>query len=79
MTSKVTAALAAGLLAIGILVGAAGAIVVRDASTPGIAAHMDQMSGMMAMMGGSRMMGGALISPENHALHHPIATPEATR
>jgi hypothetical protein len=75
MTTRIGAAIAAGFLAIGILVGAAGTIVVRDATTTDLADHMRAMSasagfmgsmaGMMSMMGGdmSGMMGGSPMGP----------------
>ncbi len=65
MTTRVGAAVAAGFLAVGILVGAAGTIVVRDATTTDLADHMRDMSasagsmgsmaGMMSMMGAGDM------------------------
>jgi hypothetical protein len=70
MTTRIGAAIAAGFLALGILVGAAGTIVVRDATSTDMGDHMRDMSasagsmgnmaGMMSMMGGdmSGMMGG---------------------
>lgn len=67
MTTRIGAAIAAGLLAVGILVGAAGAIVVRDATTTDFADHVRDMSastgdagsmaGMMSMMGAGDMAG----------------------
>lgn len=79
MTTRIAALLAAGFLALGILVGSAGAVLVRDATTPSLADHMADMSGMMAMMGGSSMMGGGSISPQEHAGHHASPTVEPTR
>lgn len=62
MTPRFGAAIAAGVLAVGILVGAAGTIVVRDATSPGLADHMrgmtaaadsmGHMAGMLSTMGG---------------------------
>lgn len=46
MTTRITAAMAAGMLTIGILVGAAGTIVVRDAAGPDPAGHMGDVAGM---------------------------------
>jgi hypothetical protein len=67
LTSRIGTAVAAGVLAVGILVGAAGTIVVRDATTPDFADHMGDMSaqagpmgsmaGMMSMMGNADMAG----------------------
>jgi hypothetical protein len=95
MTTRIGAAIAAGFLAIGILVGAAGTIVIGDAADPD---HMSDMAGMMAngdragmmsmmgdghmdaMMGaGSPMSPGASMSPDEHGSHHVTASPEATR
>jgi hypothetical protein len=55
MTTKSVAPIAAGFLALGILVGAAGTIVVRDATTTDFA---DQMRGMTASAGSMGSMGG---------------------
>ena len=90
MTTRIGAAIAAGFLAVGILVGAAGTIVVRDATTTDFADHMRDMSasagsmgsmaGMMSMMGsGSPMGSDAWMTPGEHESHHAIPSPEATR
>jgi hypothetical protein len=76
MTTRIGAAAATGLLVLGILVGVAGTIVVRDATTTDLADHMRDMSasagsmgdmaGMMSMMGArdmAGMMGGSLMGP----------------
>ena len=76
MTTRIGAAVAAGFFAIGLLVGAAGTIVVRDATTTDPADHMrvmaaapgsmGGMAGMMSMMGAggmSGMMGGSPMTP----------------
>lgn len=80
MTTRIGAAIAAGFLAIGILVGAAGAIVIRGATTSD---HMADIGSMMPMMGAgqmSQMMGsGSPIGPQQHEWHHPTPSPEATR
>lgn len=77
MTTKLTGALAAGALAVGILVGAAGTVLVHDATRPTIGmGDMGQMQQMMDMMGGS-MMGDAADMPMSgvdtarHDSHHP--------
>jgi hypothetical protein len=67
MTTRIGAAIAAGFLSLGILVGAAGTIVVRDATRTDMADHMGDMSasagsmgsmaGMMSMMGEADMAG----------------------
>ena len=90
MTTRIGAAVAAGFLAVGILVGAAGTIVVRDATTTDFADHMRGMSasagsmgsmaGMMSMMGsGSPMSPDAWMTPGEHESHHAIPSPDATR
>jgi hypothetical protein len=57
ITSRIAAALAAGALAIGILAGSAGTIVLRDATSP---SALDLTARMGSMMGGSGgMMGGS--------------------
>ena len=76
MTTRIGAAIAVGFLVLGILVGAAGTIVVRDVTTTDLADHMRYMSasagamgnmaGMMSMMGADAMagmMGGSLMGP----------------
>ena len=92
MTTRIGAAVAAGFLAIGILVGAAGTIVVRDATTPEFDAHMGGMAGMMSMMGAGdvagmmSMMGAGFpmppdgsMEPGEHESHHAMPSPAATR
>ena len=87
MTPRLVGGLAAATFAIGILTGAAGTIVISDATTPNLPAVMaDHMSGATAasMMSGS-MMGawpGMMTGPAAssmpgslHDLHHPTATP----
>ena len=56
MSNRIVAGVAGVALALGILVGAAGAIVVQDRTTPGTAI----MNGMPAGMGGS-MMGDSMM------------------
>jgi hypothetical protein len=77
MTTKLTGALAAGALAVGILVGAAGTVLVHDATRPSMGmGDMSQMQQMMDMMGGG-MMGDAAempmrgVDPADHQRHHP--------
>ena len=88
MTTRIGAAVAAGFFAIGLLVGAAGTIVVRDATTTDPADHMGAMTGMMSMMGAGNMpgmMGGspmtpsASMRPADHESHHALPSPEASR
>jgi len=72
MTRKLAGGIAAATLSLGILIGAAGTIVVRDATTPqpdfaaAMAEHMDGQgtAGMMSMMGGSTMGPNASMGPE---------------
>ena len=74
MTTKLAAAFAAGALAVGILVGAAGTVVVHDAARPALAmGDMAQMHEMMSGMDGSMMDGSmpsASMDPADHAAHH---------
>ena len=70
MNNRIVAAVGAGALAVGILVGAAGAVVVRDVASGANGRGMwDQM---MPMMGGGSMMGGADFDDmaQLHAQHH---------
>lgn len=55
MTTKVTGVIAAGFLAIGMVVGAAGTIVSRDDAAPDMAGHMRDITSMMSMMGAGSM------------------------
>lgn len=81
MTRRLTAAIAAGALAVGILTGAAGAVVVGNATTnAALDRHSEQMGSMMGMMGSSGMgsmmgmMGGPSgMGPNSglHQAHHP--------
>lgn len=59
---RIAAAFAAGTLAVGILVGSAGTIVLRDATAPQAltwSTQMTQAGSMVSMMGGAGMMGGS--------------------
>lgn len=62
ISTRFAGALVAGALGVGILTGAAGAVLVRDATAPAAAdlsAHIGQMGSMMSMMAGaSAMMSG---------------------
>lgn len=62
ITTRIVAALAAGALAVGILAGSAGTIVLREATNPNtvdLTAQMSQMGSMMSMMSGfGGMMSG---------------------
>lgn len=76
MSKRIVAALSAATLTVGILVGAAGAVLVGNTTTPdrmGMNGTMGQMMNMAggSMMGGS-MMGGAEFGDmaEWHAQHH---------
>ncbi len=60
MNKRLTAAIAAGAMAVGLLVGAAGAVVVDNATTSQAAGSFSQIGQMHAAMGGqtgSGMMG----------------------
>lgn len=77
MTTQRTGALAAGALAVGILVGAAGTVLVHDATRPTMGmGDMGQMQQVMDMMGGGMMGEGANMpmrggDPADHQRHHP--------
>jgi hypothetical protein len=72
MTNRLAAAVAAGMLAVGLLVGAAGAVLVGTATSPNTGGYITQMtdmheamngmlsSGMMGGQQGSGMMGGQM-------------------
>ena len=81
MSNRIVAALGAATLTVGILIGAAGAVLVGNATTPdgmGMNGTMGQMMNTVggSMMGGS-MMGGSMMGgvdsddmAEWHAQHH---------
>ena len=71
MSNRILAALGAATLTIGILIGAAGAVLVGNATAPDWQVMNGSMDQMMTMMGGS-MMGGADLDDmaEWHAQHH---------
>ena len=77
MKTGIAAALAGGSLALGILIGAAGAVVVREATVPtmGMPAQMAAMHAMHQTMDGQ--MGGGMMDPSSgmqlHRQHHPDA------
>jgi hypothetical protein len=78
MNTRLTAAIAAGALAIGVLTGAAGSIVIGNAIGNDSAARQhEQMGSMMEMMAGAdmgSMMGGSDAmgpGPGAHDAHHP--------
>lgn len=65
MNRGLLGAAVAATFALGILTGAAGTIIVRDAAAPSrggaaLAGHMTDMGSMMSMMGGSTM-GGSMM------------------
>ena len=72
MNKRLAAAIAAGTLTLGLLVGAAGAVVVGNATTNDRADFLGQMTQMHAsmsgMMGsgmmGSGMMGSGMMGPQ---------------
>jgi hypothetical protein len=68
MTPRLVGGIAVAMLAIGVLTGAAGAIVVREATMPAadLAATMtDHMNdaGMASMMSGAMMGSGSMMGP----------------
>ena len=90
ISTRITAAVAAGALAVGILTGSAGTIMARDA-TPQASdwtAHMGQMGSMMSMMAGQGgMMNGqngaaaptASAMPDWMQQHHVTTSPVPAR
>ena len=94
ITTRIAAAFAAGALAVGILAGSAGTIVLRDATAPQTVdwtAQMSQMGSMMAggggmMSGSGGMMNGrngtgpaASAMPDWMQQHHVTASPVPAR
>jgi hypothetical protein len=77
MNTRLTAAIAAGALAIGVLTGAAGSIVMGNAIGDDAAGgQLEQMGSMMEMMPGDMgwMMDGPDAmgpGPGGHDAHHP--------
>lgn len=67
MTRKITGSIAAGSLAIGIVLGGAGAIVARDNATPDRADHMQGMTSTMSMMGGQTADMGSMMGADHMA------------
>jgi hypothetical protein len=85
MTTRLAAGLMAFSLAAGVLLGAAGTIVLRDSSGSrdarfeDVGGAMSGMASMMGMMGGGMLDGaqGPRMSPgPGHDLHHRSASPE---
>ena len=76
MSKRIVAALGAATLTVGILIGAAGAVLVGNATTPDGMGMNGTMGQMMNTVGGS-MMGGSMMGgvdsddmAEWHAQHH---------
>lgn len=72
--TRFTATIAGGALAIGILTGAAGAIVVSNATDDGLDRHHEQMGSMMSSMSASgmgSMMGGSGSMGPGGSQHQP--------
>ena len=76
MSKRIVAALGAATLTVGILIGAAGAVLVSNATTPDGMGMNGTMGQMMNTAGGS-MMGGSMMGgvdsddmAEWHAQHH---------
>ncbi len=82
MTSKLAATVAAGALALGILVGAAGTALVHDAARPttgmGDMGDMGDMGQMMEMMDDGRMMDGGMMPGASSARPRTRAITEPT-
>jgi hypothetical protein len=85
ISTRITATVAVGALAVGILTGAAGTIVARDTAPQASdwAAHMSQMSSMVSIMAGQGgMMNGqngiapaASLMPDWMQQHHVTISP----
>ena len=91
MTPRIVGGIAAATFAIGILTGAAGTIVARDATTSRsdfvavMADHMDDQD-MGSMMSGSTFGPGMMRGPAGsimpgslHDQHHPTAIPDGAK
>ena len=90
ITTRIAAAFAVGGLAVGILAGSAGTIVIRDATTSNaidLPAHMSQMGSMMSMMAssggmmsgsGGMMSGQAGTNPTASGMPDPMQQHHAT-
>lgn len=78
MNKQLAAAIAAGTLALGLLVGAAGAAVVGNATTNDQGDYLGQMTQMHASMSGmmgSGMMGGQGSQMPGYSQHHGSTQP----
>jgi hypothetical protein len=74
MTTRLTGALVAGALAVGMLVGAAGTVLVHDATRPSMGTgDMGQMHRTMTMMGDGIEMPMRGVDSAEHQRHHPGA------
>lgn len=74
MSNRIVAAMAAATLTAGILIGAAGAVLVGNATSPDGMGMNGTMGQMMNMMGGSMMSGADFDEVDDmaqlHAQHH---------
>lgn len=80
MTKRLTGGLIAGALAIGILTGAAGTLLIHEATSVGAVgemmgdmpamAGMDQMHEMMRMTNSAEPGAAPSVEPSDHAVHH---------
>ena len=66
MSNRIVAGVAGVALALGIVVGAAGAIVVQDRTTPGTPIMNGMPAGMGGSMMGGSMMGGSMMGAGMH-------------
>jgi len=66
VSNRIVAGVAGVALALGIVVGAAGAIVVQDRTTPGTAIMNRMPAGMAGSMMGGSMMGGSMMGAGMH-------------
>jgi hypothetical protein len=80
MTKRLTGVLLAGALAIGVLTGAAGTLLINETASAGAGAEMmadmpamagmEQMHQMMPMANGAQPGAAASVKPSDHAVHH---------
>ncbi len=70
MTSRLGAAIAAGALALGILVGSASTIIIGSATSPRVGGPMGDLSQMSQMMGAGMMDSADMMDSALHRAHH---------
>lgn len=83
MTPRLVGGIAVAMLAVGVLTGAAGTIVVRESTTPPayptaiMADHMND-AGMASMMSGAMMGSGSMMGPGSSFGHGMMTGPSAS-